>query len=910
MAELGFKDAKDIFTSYPYRAIDCFANEYGGSWVERKIFEEMLKSKGIIVNLPEFANLDERRAFLDSDAFAKITNEYYQTLSDNEKSIFIDALSCKIVSDYIPTPTSKYPDAFKLKYRREGYDIDTPEGMERLKTTAKIFSILEDDSKFDYASPEVLKGALEFSVLQTDSQRLEAIKKIASFDEEKDYIKTYLDEVESESYPKLNLTVEQMEKLKLDNKELTDTLIPYLTDDAKETYLQSDEYRLSTLEGKSFVEVISEYVDAVQSEELELIKGKQKDLELLLKQKGIEAEFTEPTEVPDIEEFLTSDNFKSMVNRYYQSIEDKESFVNETGKNYSYISKARQLGSKIFSAIEDDAKFEYLSYNSINVLGRALENGLLESDSHRLVAISKIYEANPNSQYLGNYFEGVRNGRFGKFEFSPEQIESLIKRKDEVDDKLITAIFSSTNHERVINYLERKPEDVSFCMNTLEPREAYTLLKSIDDEEYKAKLLLSIKEGDAKIIGSLFPNIEDDFVRGMITAKHTDPEFLEVGKSASQRIKDFLEVKKKFLDLPEDERASYLSSLPFDDFENPNSNIHRDVNEMKKSLLSYVENPNDRRSIIESMACYVDPDIEEYVALTQQMIREYVDDNLKLDEAQMERLEMTFRTNDVYFTDYEERRGRRTNGQADHVRKEITIANHSRGDTKNIIVDMIHEYSHALSMTNYMQDAAYHVGHTFEEGMADTFAEQVANYYFSKHKDVEIGGETFQPDLPLISQSSYKKENGLVKSMLYPLSETGQDKAAIQQFVFGDKNKFFNLALGEGYSQRVEHDFAGNPLNVEVTSEDLLSAHPTAFSRIRTGDLYLQKNPLISTLTSMTQSMHTIDEEMPLEGSECISRIEESKIRLGQISAAAYALTQDIEAPKKMRERDDNSRGG
>ena len=280
LAELSFKDSYDIFTSYPYRAIDCFANKYGGSWVERGVFEDMLKSKGIIVNLPEFANLDERRAFLDSDTFAKITKEYYQTLSDNEKSIFIDALSYKIVMEDISTPTSTNPNAFKSKYRREGYDINTPEGMERLKATTKIFSILEDDSKFGYAGPEVLKGALEFGVLQTDLQRLEAIKKIASFDEEKDYIKTYLDEVENESYPKLNLTVEQIEKLKLDNTELADTIIPYLTGDAKETYLQSDAYRLSTLEGKSFVEVMSEYVDAAQSEDLELIKGKHKCLEL------------------------------------------------------------------------------------------------------------------------------------------------------------------------------------------------------------------------------------------------------------------------------------------------------------------------------------------------------------------------------------------------------------------------------------------------------------------------------------------------------------------------------------------------------------------------------------------------------------------------------------------------------
>ena len=269
-------------------------------------------------------------------------------------------------------------------------------------------------------------------------------------------------------------------------------------------------------------------------------------------------------------------------------------------------------------------------------------------------------------------------------------------------------------------------------------------------------------------------------------------------------------------------------------------------------------------------------------------------------------MEMVFRTNDVFFTYYDRPE---VNGKASYTRKEITIANHSRGDTQNIILDMIHEYSHAFSNANYIQDA-YHVGHTFEEGMADTFSEQVANYYFSKHKDAEIDGEIFQPSLPLVSQSSYIKENGWVKSMLYPLLETRQDKAAIQQFVFGDKNKFFDFALGEGYSQRVEHDFAGNPLNVVIEPKELIAAHPTAFSHIETDNLYLQKNQLISSLANMTQSMPTIDEEMPLEGSKCISRIEESKIRLGQISAAAYALTQDIESPKKMRERDDNSRGG
>lgn len=537
MTELGFRERNEIYSSYPCCVARCFADEYGGAWHEIETFKEMLKAKGIITNLPNFTNLDERRAFLESDMFSEITNRYYQALNEDEKAIFIDALSYKIVSDYVPAIGSKHQDALSLKYRKEGYDMDTPEGMKMLKTTTKIFSVLEDDSKFD----------------------------------------------------------------------------------------------------------------------------------------------------------------------------------------------------------------------------------------------------------------------------------------------------------------------------------------------------------------------------------HVRPEFLEEGKPALQRIKDFLEIKESFLDLPENERVSFLCSLPFDDFENPNSNLHRDVNEMKKSLLSYIDDPTDRQRVIESMAYYVEPNIEKYVDLTQQMIIEYVDDNLKLDREQRERLEIVFRTNDVFFTDYDVST---TNGMTDHVRREVTIANHSRGDTKNIILDMIHEYSHALSMANFMQDAAYHVGDTFEEGMADTFSEQVANYYFSKHRDVEIDGEIFQPSLPLVNNSCYIQENSWVKSMLYPLVETNQDKDAIQQFVFEDKNSFFDLTLGEGFSERMEHDFVGNPLDVEITQEELVSAHPTAFLSIENNNLYLQKNKLISTLTTMSQTMCAREEEVPLDGNEIIEHIEQEEIRLGQISAATYALAQDMESPKKWRERDDNLRGG
>lgn len=60
----------------------------------------------------------------------------------------------------------------------------------------------------------------------------------------------------------------------------------------------------------------------------------------------------------------------------------------------------------------------------------------------------------------------------------------------------------------------------------------------------------------------------------------------------------------------------------------------------------------------------------------------------------------------------------------------------------------------------------------------------------------------------------------------------------------------------------------------------------------------------------MSQTMCAREEEVPLDGNEIIEHIEQEEIRLGQISAATYALAQDMESPKKWRERDDNLRGG
>ena len=610
----------------------------------------------------------------------------------------------------------------------------------------------------------------------------------------------------------------------------------------------------------SLKEAIKRYCDSMSEPDSSYNKMNQKNLEMLLSLRNIDMDLSEFSSNGDKEIFLRSDEFKNIVNMYYQTLDDteKHDFVRDLsygpkgpwGHEWIYYNsdvENMNFNLQIFNALEDNSKFNFAQ---INILAGALENDFLE-DSQRLDTVFRMYEINKRDDYIYKYFDRIQEGEFARFDLDSMQIEALIAKQDEYDDKLLMGIFSSMNPENIMDYLREQPENISFCMNALSFDEVNEILSEIDGDEYKAKLLLSLN-ADSKTVAAFFPHIEDDYVRAQLVIAKSNNEVFVDEEHTLYKINNFLEIKDEFMTLPEEQRADYLCNIEGDDPQDPTSSAYKDCNEIKKSLLKHIDNPDDRKKVIESMGRYVQPDIQEYVDMAEQMVREYIEDNLELTPEQLERFEIELRTNDVYFTDYN---NGSTNGQTDAVTKEITIANHSRGDTQNIIIDMLHEYSHAFSRSDFIK-TAYSVGHTFEEGMADTFAEQVANHYFSKYGSVEISGEVFEPELPLVSQSGYHFENGWAKSMLYPLEETGQDKSAIQEFVFGDKNTFFDMVMGEGFSQGFEHDYAGNPVGVKFNTNDLAEIYPGSFHSIDRDSLYLIKNSLINELSEKAQEIY------------------------------------------------------
>lgn len=619
-----------------------------------------------------------------------------------------------------------------------------------------------------------------------------------------------------------------------------------------------------------------------------------REVELLFALQDIDVDFSEIANQDRKGKITKSDIFKTAINTYYDSLNEfeKNDFIFGLSSlkrawggpmwiDYNHPMLESRL--QIFDAIEDDSKY---SYAGLNVLAGLLEYNFIEDDSKRLDTILLMYEKNSRDPYVYDYFLRVQNGKFDKIDVPFERFSELIEQISEFDDKLfIMGIIDTVPTDTIKEYLSTKPEKISLCMNALTYEEANEFLATFDDEFYKARLILSIQT-DGVSLAKLFPHIEDEYVRAQLTvSKHTDERFVSV-EDTEEKIANFLKLKEEFLKLPEEERADFLCNLPTSE----EKRVYRENNEIKKSLLKHIENSEDRQKVIESMERYVSPDMLEYANLAERMFREYMEDNFELTPAQKEKFEMVLRNNDVFFTTYE---SSGTTGQCQHVEKNITLTERSRGNTKNIIVDLLHEYSHAISMSEFLQ-SSYTIGKTFEEGMADTFAEQVANHYFTKHSEVTLYEEEFKPELPLISQSSYLYQNGWVKSMLYPLEETNQDKKAMQEFLFGDKKVFLDMSFGEGYSQEIEQDYMGNPLNPPEDADRLLETHIEAFRTRRSESLYLKKNDRIPYLFT---------EAIDRRGFKSMKeRIETESIIFGEVAGANYALSLDLNEMGQAKE--------
>lgn len=622
----------------------------------------------------------------------------------------------------------------------------------------------------------------------------------------------------------------------------------------------------------------------------------QEELELFLSLSDIEVDLSSFSEMRDKQAFLESELFSSIVNEYYEKLspQERKRFVSDLSYDDSW-NGSRRLGYKdepmqnnlhIFRVLQDSEKIDSAG---INLLAAALEYNAVESEFIVSILL-KMNEINSTDDYVGIYLTLIERGERPKLQLNPEQIIELLSQRAQIrNEELLLGIFNALSPECVKEYLYTNPEDISFCMDVLTLEDAQEVLQNFDSQMDRVRLLMSM-QSEAKDIAKLFPQIDDDYVKAQIIIAKTKNERYVGDADTIERIEKFFEVKEQLMAMSLYERVDFICSLHI---ENPEETTltYQDINEMKKSFLAFVDKPEDRRRVIESMERYVEPDIQEYVDVVETMLREYIEDNLELTDEQMERFEIELRRNSVYFTNYD---NGSTNGQARYIEKDVTIANHHRGDHKNIILDMIHEYSHVFSNASFIT-SAYHVGHTFEEGVADTFAEQVANHYLEKHGEIVINGEAIEAEYPLVSESSYESENGWTKTMMYILENgtnfegtqaVAPDKMAIQEFIFGKKGAFFEICMGKEFIKDYDVDYLGQPIDVSVSETELARRYVDLSCVENENSLYHIKNNRLEEIAFKADLERRLFDIKP---------IEETGITQGQVAAAAYSLGRDME---------------
>ena len=117
-------------------------------------------------------------------------------------------------------------------------------------------------------------------------------------------------------------------------------------------------------------------------------------------------------------------------------------------------------------------------------------------------------------------------------------------------------------------------------------------------------------------------------------------------------------------------------------------------------------------------------------------------------------------------------------------------------------------------------------------------------------------------------------------------------------FLLGDKKVFLDMAFGEGYSQEVEQDYMGNPLNPPEDADKLLETHIEAFRLRRSESLYMKKNDRVS---------YFIKEAIDRRGFRSMKeRIENENIIFGEVAGANYALSLDLK--EIGQEKEENER--
>ena len=544
-----------------------------------------------------------------------------------------------------------------------------------------------------------------------------------------------------------------------------------------------------------------------------------------------------------------SKEFATKLNKYFDKLneEEKNLIIQEIKEEY-YSTKDKDKKSdclRLFTMLKYEKKYSILDTQMIYHL---LKSDV--TDDNEKLSIIMHNQYNDGVSY---YLSLIQHGEQKKLDISMKQIIDInSKISNGHDNELdIVRVASAIDSKNIIEYIYQKPDKYIGCINDLSYEDGEQLLSNINDERYKAKLLLNVN-AEPSIIAKFFPHIEDDFIRDQIIIAKTDNKRFHGNKNTIKKIDEFLNIKKQFIEMTEKEKVEFLENFSTNYDKENGLLTHKDRNDLKNSLLEYIPDVKDRKKIIDTFEFYVDPNIRPIFRISTKMIVDFCRDNFKLTDEQWEKIDKSIMSSDYFFEPY---RNRNINGMTYHVDRNISLGNHKKGDDLNNIINMTHEIAHAISNFDFLRSGEM-IDEVYEEGMADTFAELVVNHCLSRHKSFTINGRRTEPRLPVVSESSYYRENAWVKSMLYPLSKNRKDMEAIQEYYLGDKKEFFDMCLWEGFTEKNETNYLGLPKGVIVSTDDLIRANGEAYEKLDKTSIFMIKNDGIKTLSQIAQKRH------------------------------------------------------
>ena len=243
-------------------------------------------------------------------------------------------------------------------------------------------------------------------------------------------------------------------------------------------------------------------------------------------------------------------------------------------------------------------------------------------------------------KYVEDLIAEVKQGSFERMQFVvssqlniPHSVESVeciekILENSELSEETKLLLFNLISKEEILKYLKTKPtEELAVVIGKkLSKKDINELVLEIDDDIYISRFLISFNEIDVTIIDDVLKHIKDIYLRGKVFEKN---EGISPGKEEClQQIEQYEKIKSEFLKLEtEDEKVRFLINLKSD---TENYESINEFNKIKKSLLQYIKEQNNRKAVIESMESIIEENLIEYVDVAQKMILEYFSSQTEL----------------------------------------------------------------------------------------------------------------------------------------------------------------------------------------------------------------------------------------------------------------------------------------